>query len=104
MDASIKHPNDINAYTEANRMLQTKNLTFRHANIVLHEENVSFPCTRLPRNRNANFYGRTQELKKIDKFLGHNSPNLRTYQIYGRRGVGKTDIALEYAHANPSNF
>jgi hypothetical protein len=29
---------------------------------------------------------------------------LRTYIIYRRRGVGKTDITLQYAHTNPSQF
>lgn len=104
MDASIKHLNDINAYTRVNLERANKNLTLRHAQVTQPEENVTFPCTRLPRNKNINFYGRTAELQNIDKFLGHKSPNLRTYTIYGRRGVGKTDIALEYAHTNPSNF
>lgn len=40
----------------------------------------------------------------MDKFLGHQANNLRSYTIYGRRGVGKTDIALEYAHTDPSKF
>ncbi len=58
----------------------------------------------ISRNKNENYYGRQAELQNIDEFLGHEAKNLRTYTIYGRRGVGKTDIALEYAYTNPSRF
>jgi hypothetical protein len=36
--------------------------------------------------------------------IDRDNNRLRTYTIYGRRGVGKTDIALQYAHTNPSQF
>jgi len=104
MDAVIKHLNDINAYTKLSLDRQTKNLTLRHALPAHPEENVTFPITMIPRNKNSNFYGRQAELQNIDNFLGHKDTPLRTYTIYGRRGVGKTDIALEYAHTNPSGF
>ncbi|KAH9205993.1 P-loop containing nucleoside triphosphate hydrolase protein, partial [Leptodontidium sp. 2 PMI_412] len=52
--------------------------------------------------RNAEFWGRQGELNLIMKHLGPNQGNggLKTYMIYGRRGVGKTEIALEFAHNN----
>ena len=45
----------------------------------------------------------------MKKIIDHLSPKegvaeLRTYTIYGRRGVGKTEIALQYAYENPSGF
>jgi predicted AAA+ superfamily ATPase len=61
----------------------------------------------LPYPRNPKFYGRQIELKKINQALSWRIPEndlLRAYTIYGRRGVGKTEIALEYAYLNPEKF
>lgn len=59
----------------------------------------------IKRTRNERFYGRADELKKIDEYLGaRDITTLRTYTIYGRRGVGKTDLALEYAHRNRAGY
>jgi hypothetical protein len=104
IDDATKHLNDINTYSQVNLERQTKTLTLRHGPAQQPEERATFPIAMLPRNKNENFYGRTDELKNIDDFLAHKATNLRTYTIYGRRGVGKTDIALEYAHTNPSRF
>jgi hypothetical protein len=104
MDASTKHLNDINSYSKVNLERQTKTLNLRHGPIQHPEEHVTFPIDMIPRAKNENFFGRVDEMKNMDEFLGHKATNLRTYTIYGRRGVGKTDIALEYAHKNPSGF
>jgi AAA+ ATPase superfamily predicted ATPase len=69
------------------------------------EERANFPLNMLPHAHNKNFYGRKEELAKIDKYLKwEGNVPLRTFSIYGRRGVGKTQIALEYAYRNPSRF
>jgi Cdc6-like AAA superfamily ATPase len=107
MDAATKHLNDINSYSTINLERLTKTLNLRHGPSQypeVPEEHVTFPVCMIPRAHNENFFGRTQELRNVDNFLGHKANNLRSYTIYGRRGVGKTDIALEYAHKNPSNF
>ncbi|KAN0114720.1 hypothetical protein V8E51_004264 [Hyaloscypha variabilis] len=104
MDLSTKHLNDINAYSKVNLERQTKTLTLRHGSVPHPEEHVTFPMSMIPRNKNEDFYGRADELKNINEFLGHKATNLRTYTIYGRRGVGKVDIALEYAQTNPAGF
>lgn len=104
IDAATRHLNDINAYTKVNLDRQTKDLSLRHAQILHPPEYATFPIAMIPRQKNLNFYGRTEELQKIDNFLAHGGTSYRTYTIYGRRGVGKTDIALEYAHNNPSKF
>ena len=63
-----------------------------------------YPCVSLPARRNENFFGREEQLEEIDSYLNPRIRQLRTYTIYGRRGVGKTNIALEYAYRNPSSF
>ena len=104
MDAATKHLNDINTYSTVNLERLTKTLNLRHGPSQYPEEHVTFPIYMIPRAKNENFFGRTQELKNVDSFLGPMATYFRTYTIYGRRGVGKTDIALEYAHTNPTKF
>jgi hypothetical protein len=104
MDAFTKHLNDINSYSKVNLERATKTLNLSHGPAQYPEEHVTFPIAMITRNKNENFFGRADELKNINEFLGHKDTNLRTYTIYGRRGVGKTDIALQYAHTNPAGF
>ena len=71
-------------------------------------EHSQFPCVFLPYSRYGNFWGREEILQKIDRHLDWKSTRLpdalRTFTIYGRRGVGKTWIALEYAYKNEKRF
>lgn len=104
MDSVIKHLNDINSYSKINLDQRIKNLSLRETQAAYPEEKATFPVMLLPRKKNVDFYGRTVELQNINDFLHHESKSLRTYTIYGRRGVGKTDLALEYAYTNTSRF
>lgn len=105
MERVIRHLNDIINYSKVNMDRQVHNLALRHAPVNVPEETCTFPVNLIPRERNLDFYGRTDELEKINQYLDHKGNTaLRTYTIYGRRGVGKTDIALEYAHKNPAQF
>ena len=106
LDATVKHLNEVTSYSTVNLQQQIKNLSLRHAAVPEAEEHANFPCTLIPFQQNEKFYGREAEMKKI---VNHLSPkegtsDLRTYTIYGRRGVGKTEIALQYAYENPSGF
>lgn len=105
IDSATKHLNDINSYSKLNQERRLNHLSLRHAPVVYPEEHATFPLTMIAKTRNENFYGREEELRRLDEFLGEPGlENLRTYTIYGRRGIGKTDIALEYAYRNPSRF
>lgn len=109
LDSTVKHLNDIASYSAVNFEHQVKNLLLRHAPVLQAEEHAIFPCTKLPFQQNNNFFGREAELERINSHLtpkeGNNDgPKLRTYTIYGRRGVGKTQVALQYACENPSSF
>jgi hypothetical protein len=105
MDLTIKHVNDITIHSKVNLDRQVKNFSQRHALIIEPEEPGTFPNMILPFQKNTNFYGRTEELDKIYQYL---SPKVdrayHTYTIYGRRGVGKTEIALQFAYTNPAGF
>ena len=71
------------------------------------EENewTAYPVRVLPDVRADIFYGRQSEIDKIHNYLGDPSlEKLRTYLVYGRRGIGKTQIALEYAHRHTDRY
>lgn len=106
LDSTVKHLNEITSYSAVNLERQVKNLSLRHAPVPEAEEHAHFPCSLIPFQQNEKFYGREAEMQKI---ITHLSPKegvteLRTYTIFGRRGVGKTEIALQYAYENPSSF
>jgi hypothetical protein len=105
MEGVVKHLNDITSYSMVNLERQVKHLSLRHAPVPEPEEHATFPIMMVPRSRNENFYGRQEELERINQYLDYRgNTQLRTYTIYGRRGVGKTDIAMQYAYTNPSGF
>ena len=107
LDGTVKHLNDITNLSSTNRERIQRNLVIRHAPVLEPEDPATLPIRMLPQRQNPRFYGRTTELDKIHRALDWNNsenPRLRTYTIYGRRGVGKTELALEYAYKNPTNF
>ncbi|MCJ1400647.1 hypothetical protein MMC11_003855 [Xylographa trunciseda] len=106
LDATVKHLNDITTLSKVNQERQVAHMTRRHAPVPEPDEHAKFPIQMLPGGQNENFYGRFFELRAINEYLDWrgSNPALRTYTIYGRRGVGKTEIALQYAYSNPSEF
>ncbi|RDW59780.1 hypothetical protein BP6252_12867 [Coleophoma cylindrospora] len=106
---AVKHVNEIINYSKANREKQASTLAMRHGLVFEPEEPGTFPIfmssKKYPNGRNDEFYGRQEELDRINRYLDYNgSTELRTYTIYGRRGVGKTDLAMEYAARNPAGY
>lgn len=85
MDNVVRHLNEINSYSKVNLERQVRNLQSRHAPVVLPDEHCTFPIAMIPRQRNQEFYGRTDELAKINTCLDYReNVGLRTYTIYGR--------------------
>jgi hypothetical protein len=101
MELTIKHVNDITIHSKVNLDRQVKNMIQRHALVTDSDEPGTFPNIILPFQQNANFYGRKDELERIYKYLSPKGGSYRTYTIYGRRGVGKTEIALQFAYTTP---
>ncbi|PMD63260.1 uncharacterized protein K444DRAFT_626991 [Hyaloscypha bicolor E] len=105
MDSTVKHLNEITINTRVNLDLQVKNMSQRYALTAEPDEPGTFPNKILPFQLNQNFYGRKDELEKIYEHLKpKNDKSYRTYTIYGRRGVGKTEIALQFAYSNPAGY
>ncbi|CZR55427.1 uncharacterized protein PAC_05315 [Phialocephala subalpina] len=105
MDLTVKHVNEITIQSKANLDRQARALTQRHTLAPDSEEKCSFPNRILPFQQNTRFYGRKEELDKIYDYLSPKGDgSYRTYTIYGRRGVGKTEIALQFAYTNPAGY
>jgi len=80
-----------------NREMFQKMLSLDHKK----EQTAQLPCSILPVARNRRFFGRREILAEIDDYLQpcKTSNGLRSMAIYGLGGVGKTQIALEYAYS-----
>lgn len=61
---------------------------------------LSTPCYEIPFSRNRNFRYRETELTMVDSYLrlDTQSPTIKSLALWGTGGVGKTQIALEYAY------
>jgi tetratricopeptide (TPR) repeat protein len=101
----VRHINEITSLSKVNQDRMIKNLSMKHAHIPESDEPGTFPNRIIPFRKNPKFYGRVDELEKIHEYLSpKDDQSLRTYTIYGRRGVGKTEIALQFAHENRAGF
>lgn len=102
MELTSRHIIDITIHSKVNFDRQVKNMIQRHSLAVDPDEPGTFPNILLPFRQNMNFYGRKDELDRIYKYLSPKGDgSYRTYTIYGRRGVGKTEIALHFAYTSP---
>lgn len=105
MEQTRKHVNDITSLSAVNQDRKIKSMSLRHAPWPENEEYGAFPNLILPFRKNPKFYGRKEELDRIQKYLSpKGDQSYRTYTIYGRRGVGKTEIALQFAYTNPAGY
>ena len=62
------------------------------------------PIWNVPHNRNPNFTGREEHLASLKIALGSGKPAALTQAIHGLGGVGKTQLALEYAYHNVAEY
>lgn len=54
----------------------------------------------IPYQRNHGFYGREDQLRELNEAFQDqsSSPEIRTVALWGAGGIGKSQVALEYAH------
>jgi len=62
------------------------------------------PTWNVPHARNPNFTGREEHLASLKKDLGTGQPAALTQAIHGLGGVGKTQLALEYAYRSVAEY
>ncbi|KAK8139282.1 hypothetical protein PG984_002662 [Apiospora sp. TS-2023a] len=79
---------------------------------VLEAKKAQLPCFHLSQHvRNPDFVGRQDVLREIDKHLlprtlpeSGNAQSSRLFAICGMGGIGKTDLAVEYALSRMNKF
>lgn len=100
LDASVKHLNDINSLSKVNLERQIKDITIRHAAVPGPEEHATFPLTMLQGQQNEQFYGREEDLKKLEKALDwRDNPPLRSMSAFSylfHLGSDKLDIYTDH--------
>src|SRR3954447_3371395 len=58
----------------------------------------------VPLNRNPHFTGRERVLELLARALDSNEPEPRKQVLHGVGGVGKTQVALEYAYQHREEY
>jgi len=99
MNQSLKHIRDVTTISKANTDRKVKDFS-RHPFVPLQAS--LFPVRNVPFPQNPNFFGRKEELNRIFECLSpktkEDNETLRIYAIYGRRGIGKTELVLQFAY------
>ncbi|KAH9220315.1 P-loop containing nucleoside triphosphate hydrolase protein [Leptodontidium sp. 2 PMI_412] len=96
---TVQHVSKLTRIASVNKQLNSLSITSGQESTQI-ATSVTFPVSILPYEPNPTFCGRQEELKRIAAFLGpKEDPSFKTYSIYGRRGVGKTSLALQFAHS-----
>ncbi|NOR48699.1 MAG: tetratricopeptide repeat protein [Methanosarcinaceae archaeon] len=62
------------------------------------------PIWNVPHSRNPNFTGREEHLANLKMAMSSGKPAALTQAIHGLGGVGKTQLALEYAYRNVAEY
>ena len=106
IDDTIKHLQSMSATSRAN---QAQNFTLGLRDREIEQdgaEQAVFPVESLPAHfRVENFTGRDKEIENIhDRLRSNEKARQQTYLIYGRRGIGKTQIALEYCRRYKKDY
>jgi Cdc6-like AAA superfamily ATPase len=94
---TIRHLRDV---TTNNRINHSQDARYGSDGLRLRKEQMDggekaiFPLDTLPPLRADHFIGREKDLDNIHEWLGQQeTPAIRTYTIYGRRGIGKTQVS-----------
>src|SRR5690242_19897936 len=78
----------------------------QEANVQRTDGEATLPCALLPGSRNPQFFGRDTELAALETTFNNQDPSngLKSVNIFGMGGVGKSQVALHYALSHLDDF
>ncbi|KAJ6019884.1 Tetratricopeptide-like helical [Penicillium canescens] len=87
-------------YAMANPRLNNPSASHSNYDEGVVQSMAELPCNNIPLARNQSFFGRDEILTNIRTFIRDNDINRqqRSMMLWSAGGVGKTQIALAYAH------
>ncbi|KAJ6080554.1 Tetratricopeptide-like helical [Penicillium canescens] len=87
-------------YAMANPRLNNPSASHSNYDEGVVQSMAELPCNNIPLARNQSFFGRDEILTNIRTFIHDNDINRqqRSMMLWSAGGVGKTQIALAYAH------
>jgi hypothetical protein len=96
---SVRMRHDRSKYSEVLDLMETLKETKIRDNEAIHYHYI-------PSDLSPRFWGREDALEAIQKVLGPDEKPrfLKTFALYGIGGVGKTQIALQYANRNREHY
>lgn len=96
---SVRRRNDRSMYNEVLGLMETMRETKIKTDELIHYHHI-------PSELSSRFWGREDVLHAIQEALAPEGKrrSLKTFAIYGMGGVGKTQIALQYANRNRENY
>ena len=59
---------------------------------------------QVPHRRNPRFIGREHEIEKLSSLLDENTSEVRVFVLAGLGGIGKTQLAVEFAYLHRNRF
>lgn len=89
-------------HEETIRLLKQRFSTSTTSSMFLEQS----PYYRLPARKNSAFFGRTEELQRLECVMGQQSPytDLICSCIHGLSGAGKTQLVLEFVHRHIADY
>lgn len=95
---------------QANEQVQKQALSSRQATLALDAagelDEAVLPCISLPRSSDNRFFDRTDVFELVNSRLQRSHPEREfcSLALHGLGGVGKSEIALQYAHSRSREY
>jgi len=73
---------------------------------IFDDTDAKLPCYHIPYGLNLRFFGRSDDLRKLREYLDPTiaPTQLKAIGIHGRGGVGKSQLALQYANTSMGKY
>ncbi|TPX18956.1 uncharacterized protein E0L32_011349 [Thyridium curvatum] len=110
--SSSSRPRSVKMFTRPSFEALPSQTAIMDTNIrrLLETRKCHLPCFNLSHTPNPDFVGRKDILETMDRYLlpsvsdSKGLHNTRLFALCGMGGIGKTDVAIQYAHSRRSKF